>query len=343
MLLVTHDRAAGVFVALKEGQAAGTLHYRVRNDSVWDMFSTQVPPRFEGQGIASALAKEAVSAAVAANVEILPTCWFVAGWLDRHPDADSRARDSDVVANREHWDGMADQWVAVGERQWRSEPNWGLYGVPDSELRMLPESLAGLQTIELGCGTGYVSGWLARRGAAAVGLDNSINQLRTARRLGVTHASNVRWVHGNAERLPFADESFDFAVTEYGAVTWVDPQRWVPEAARVLRSGGRLVVFGGTPWLNVCSPLNGDVADRRLHRPYFGTSRIDWRAAEVDPGGVDFNLTTSGWFEIFSVNRFRVERYLELQAPPEARDRSHVTGKWAHNYPAEHAWVLTRV
>jgi len=45
--------------------------------------------------------------------------------------------------------------------------------VPDSELHVLPEDLAGKDAIELGCGTAYVSAWLARRGARVVGLDTS--------------------------------------------------------------------------------------------------------------------------------------------------------------------------
>ena len=48
---------------------------------------------------------------------------------------------------------------------------------------MLPADMSGLAAIELGCGTGYVSGWMARRGASVVGIDNSRRQLDTARRL----------------------------------------------------------------------------------------------------------------------------------------------------------------
>jgi SAM-dependent methyltransferase len=52
---------------------------------------------------------------------------------------------------------------------------------------MLPDDLAGLDAIELGCGTGYVSAWMARRGARVVGIDNSARQLDTARRLQREH------------------------------------------------------------------------------------------------------------------------------------------------------------
>ena len=44
----------------------------------------------------------------------------------------------------------------------------------------------------------------------------------------------IHLIHGNAEQLPFGDESLDYALSEYGAAIWCDPFIWVPEAARVL-------------------------------------------------------------------------------------------------------------
>lgn len=85
-----------------------------------------------------------------------------------------------VLANRVSWDADADAWVERGRVLWASdEPCWGVWSVPESELRLLPE-VGGRDTVELGCGTGYVSAWLARRGARPVGLDNSGRQLATA-------------------------------------------------------------------------------------------------------------------------------------------------------------------
>ena len=45
---------------------------------------------------------------------------------------------------------------------------------------MLPAAIDGRDSIELGCGTGYVSAWLARHGARPVGIDNSARQLETS-------------------------------------------------------------------------------------------------------------------------------------------------------------------
>ena len=114
------------------------------------------------------------------------------------------------------------------------------------------EDVAGLDAIELGCGTAYVSAWLARRGARPVGIDNSPRQLETARRLQAEHALEFPLLLGNAESVPLPDASFDLAISEYGAATWADPFRWVPEAARLLRPGGRLHFLKSSPLL-LCS------------------------------------------------------------------------------------------
>ena len=102
----------------------------------------------------------------------------------------------------------------------------------------------GSTSIELGCGTAYWSAWLARRGARPVGLDNSSRQLATARVFQEEFDLRFPLVHADAERAPFRDASFDLAFSEYGAAIWCDPYRWIPEAARLLRPGGRLIFLG---------------------------------------------------------------------------------------------------
>jgi 2-polyprenyl-3-methyl-5-hydroxy-6-metoxy-1,4-benzoquinol methylase len=85
--------------------------------------------------------------------------------------------------NRRHWDDHAAAWHGpLARAHWSARhPRWGLWATPESQAAMLPRDLAGKRAIELGCGTGYVSAWLARAGAHPVGLDLSHKQLATAR------------------------------------------------------------------------------------------------------------------------------------------------------------------
>ena len=170
-------------------------------------------------------------------------------------DGASEALPEHVSRNRGYWDSMAGDYVDAGQRAWASEqPYWGIWGIPESDVHLLPDDVSGLDVIELGCGTGYVSAWLARRGARPVGIDNSPRQLESARKFQKEFGLDFPLILGNAETVPLPDASFDLAVSEYGAALWADPYKWIPEAARLLRPGGRLVFLTNATLVIMCVP-----------------------------------------------------------------------------------------
>ncbi|NJD29244.1 MAG: methyltransferase domain-containing protein [Chloroflexi bacterium] len=248
-----------------------------------------------------------------------------------------------AVANREAWDRFAADYAEPGRRNWAAdEPHWGIWDVPESELRLLPDDLAGKDTIELGCGTAYVSAWLARRGARPVGIDNSPVQLETARRMQDAFDLHFPLHLGIAEDLPFEDAAFDFAISEYGAALWADPYRWIPEAARVLRPGGRLVFYTNGSLLVLTTPdVGDDVAGTELVRPYFGMYRQEW----PDDGSVEFHLPHGEWIRLLRETGFEIERLVEVRAPDDAVNDprwTYVTPEWARQWPSEEAWVVRK-
>jgi SAM-dependent methyltransferase len=243
-----------------------------------------------------------------------------------------------VQRNRTAWDEWAVEFVGPGERAWRlgpGEETWGTWDLPESDLHLLPDDLGGKDTIELGCGTGYVSAWLARRGAHPVGIDNSEQQIATARRLQAEHGIDFPIIHGNAEELPYPDASFDLAISEYGASIWADPYLWVPEAARVLRPGGRLIFLVNGFILALCMEEEEDVpATSTLQRSAFGMHRKDW-----DDGSTNFFLGYGDWIRLLHANGFEVEDLLALQAPADAtKDLGFVDAAWAKQWPSEEVW-----
>src|SRR5579859_5130334 len=149
-----------------------------------------------------------------------------------------------AVKNREAWTGYSVDYVEAGRRAWSAdEPDWGIFNLPEHEVGFFAGlgDLRGLDSIELGCGTAYVSSWLHRMGARPVGIDITPAQLKTARSLQEEFGVRFPLIECSAEHLPFRDASFDLAVSEYGASIWCDPYLWIPEAARLLRPGGWLV------------------------------------------------------------------------------------------------------
>ncbi len=108
-----------------------------------------------------------------------------------------------VRRNRTEWDTWATRFAEWAPRAWAaSEPAWGIFSVPDAQLRALPTSAEGLDVVELGCGTAYFSAWLARRGARPVGLDNSPAQLETARRMQEQFDLTFPSTSATPKRLP---------------------------------------------------------------------------------------------------------------------------------------------
>jgi SAM-dependent methyltransferase len=257
-------------------------------------------------------------------------------------DATSAELPEHVQANRAYWDGMADQWVAGGERLWaRNELVWGAFNVPQSEVPLLPDDVDGLDAIELGCGTAYVSGWLARRGARPVGIDNSAGQLATARRLQAEHGLEFPLLHGNAEHVPYPDASFDLAVSEYGAAIWCDPDVWIPEAARLLRPGGRLAFLCNSVVSILCAPDDeNDPPTERMLRPQRDMRRIAW-----PEGGVEFHLGHGDMIRVLHASGFEIEDMIEVFAPEDAAESAfaYAPAGWSKQWPIEEVWKARRV
>lgn len=247
-----------------------------------------------------------------------------------------------VRRNREEWDQWAPEYVANGETSWRLGPGdekWGVWEIPERELHLLPDDLAGKDAIELGCGTAYVSAWLARRGARPVGIDNSEQQLATARRLQAEHGLDFPLLHGNAEAVPLPDAGFDLAISEYGASIWADPDRWIPEASRLLRPDGRLVFLVNGLLLMLAMPDAEEPATNALVRPLRGLHRMEWQSDR----SVNFHLAHGDWIRLLRANDFEVEALLELYpAEGSTTDFPYVTPEWAARWPSEEVWVARK-
>jgi len=247
-----------------------------------------------------------------------------------------------VARNRAAWDEWAPDYVPNGERSWRLAPGdekWGVWDLPEREVRLLPDDVAGLDAIELGCGTAYVSAWLARRGARPVGVDNSEQQLVTARRLQAEHGLTFPLVHGNAETVPYPDASFDLAISEYGASIWADPYLWIPEAARLLRPGGRLIFLINATLLMLCMPDEERPATNELLRPLRGLHRLEWS----DDQSVNFALSHGEWIRVLRESGFAIERLAELWPGEDATTTfPYVTPEWARQWPTEEVWIARR-
>jgi SAM-dependent methyltransferase len=246
-----------------------------------------------------------------------------------------------AARNRAFWNEYASEFVQSGHEDWASEePRWGIWRVPESEVGLLPANLEGREAIELGCGTGYVSSWLARRGANPVGIDNSEAQLATARSYQAEFGIEFPLLHGDAEEVPYPDASFDLAISEYGASIWCDTYRWIPEASRLSRPGGELVFLVNSVFTMVCGPDDeSEPATDRLLRPYFGMHRFEWPDESVE-----FHLPHGELIALLRENNLQVEELIEVRPPEGSTTRyPQITLEWARNWPCEEVWRARKV
>jgi len=244
-----------------------------------------------------------------------------------------------VEKNRAAWDRWALHYTATGRKAWtEKELRWGIWGVPESDLGLLTNIPVGADVVELGCGTASVSSWLARAGLRPVAVDVSRTQLDVAARLQQELGLSFPLIHANAEDVPYDTESFDLAVSEYGASLWCEPHRWLAEADRLLRPGGGLIFVTNSPLLMACTPADGERAGDRLLRDYF-TSPV----REYPDGVVEFHLTHGSWIELLNSFGFSVERLVELRPPHGTQPRfDFVSIEWARRWPSEEIWVARK-
>jgi len=221
-----------------------------------------------------------------------------------------------AIRNRDVWTvSNANYTAASASDSWAQEEiTWGRWHTPESQIKVLPK-LRGLEVIELGCGTAYFGAWLKKHGAKRVlGVDITPAQLDTAHEMNEKFGLGLEFLKANAEAVPLPDASFDMAFSEYGASLWCDPDRWIPEAARLLRPGGELVFMRSTDLEMVCSS---------------------------DTERTEFHVSHSELFQILRKSGFDVLDFRELYAPEDAVDHpyyQYVSAEWARQWPSEEIW-----
>ena len=243
-----------------------------------------------------------------------------------------------LARNREVWRSVNEQFTdADADERWAAtEVSWGLFRHPEADVGALGD-VAGLEVLEIGCGTAYLSAWLTRAGARTTAVDLSPAQLATARRCQERFALAFDLIEADGERLPFAARSFDLVVSEYGVAPWCEPRRWLADAARVLRPGGRLVFLTNSVLAALCVPAESGPAEDRLLRAQRDLSPVTWPG-----GGTEHHPGHGEWIGALTGAGFVVDALHELLPPPQAAAHAFyeiVTPAWAGRWPAEDLWV----
>jgi SAM-dependent methyltransferase len=121
-------------------------------------------------------------------------------------------------------------------------------------------------------------------------------------------------------------------------MTWADPYLTVPEVARLLRPGGRLVFNAATPWYSVCWDDDAGGPVDRMQRDYFGL-----HADADDDGSTSYTLPQGEWIRLFGRHGLVVEDLIELQPPADASTTyTFLPLDWARRWPGEQIWIVRK-
>lgn len=205
-------------------------------------------------------------------------------------------------------------------------------GADLDQLEALAARLAPTRALDLGCGGGHVAYRLAAHAGEVVASDLSAEMLaavrETARARGL---ANIATEQAPAERLPFADASFDFVATRFSAHHWRDFEQGLREARRVAKAGAAAVfvdaVSPGRPLLDTHLQAVELLRDPSHVRDY---TIAEWTAA-VERAGFDIQGVTRRripmefptWIARMRTPGVQAEAIRALQAHASAEVRGH--------------------
>jgi SAM-dependent methyltransferase len=101
--------------------------------------------------------------------------------------------------------------------------------------------------LDVACGNGNATIPAAKTGATVTGIDLTPSLLEAGKAAAKEEGVEIEWIEGDAQKLPFDDDSFDVVLSVFGCMFVPDQRAEAQELARVLKPGGRMAIAAWTP------------------------------------------------------------------------------------------------
>ncbi|MEG1788608.1 MAG: class I SAM-dependent methyltransferase [Kiritimatiellia bacterium] len=223
----------------------------------------------------------------------------------------------EAEAQRQYWDAISGEYRAI-TRINVQDFHYGPMIAGESTLKLLPPLTKGMKALELGCGEGQNSRWLARRGVQCVAVDVSEGQLCYARKDAMQEGLAIDFQCCPIEAFDAPDESFDLITSSHAFEFLSDPFAQIQRITHCLKPGGWWIlstvhpVYNGE-WVSLDEDDGSEVWGRFL--PNYFTPVDDIREQPNGSGDaiVSRAWPVSAWFNGFRKAGVRIERLEEPQ------------------------------
>ena len=235
----------------------------------------------------------------------------------------------------DYWDALADEYARI-TRIRTDDFHYGPQIPGENSLRLLPTLGDGATALELGCGEGQNSVWLARRGVRCIALDVSDGQLSHARALAAREGVDIDFRCGALEDFGAVvpEDGFDLVHSSHAMEFVQSPGPIVREMARRARPGGTVMVstvhplYNGT-WIrgefeDETGADVGEAGDGLFLADYF--SPPDDVRDDANGHVVSRAWPVSAWFGWFRGAGLEVTA---LREPAAVRDAPYTSDDWA--------------
>lgn len=230
---------------------------------------------------------------------------------------------------RQYWDAISGTYRAI-TRIDAGDFHYGPLLAGERRLRLLPPLRPGLEALELGCGEGQNSLWLARQGLRCTAIDISEGQLAYARADAAKAGLEVDFRRCAIEDFEAPEGAFDLVTSSHAFEFLADPFAQVARVARWLRPGGWFVlstvhpVYNGE-WVSVEEDDGSETWGRFLPSYFRPVDDVREQPEGAGEPIASRAWPVSAWFNAFRAAGLTVER---LEEPPADPDPAYASDDW---------------